>query len=113
MFENHIKNNLIKTEWFQIDNITGHLKTLAKPNIATSGTVDPSETCYTGCPGVFSTPSAELQLAVIVAQPLFTLGLGIFALYLEYIMSLLWGPSVNIDHLFLCQKYYFMGINKS
>ena len=46
---------------------------------------------------VFSTQSDEERLAVGGGQPLFTLRLPMFALSLEYVLSLSWGPSNNID----------------
>ena len=47
-----------------------------------------------------------MWLAVSGGQPLFTLGLPIFALSLEYFLPLLWGPSTNTDYLYWCKKYY-------
>ena len=62
------------------------------------GIEGPSEIC---------TQSAEVRLAVSGAQPLFTLGLLMFALSLVDFLSLLLSPS-NYFKIFLnfCQKYH-------
>ena len=51
--------------------------------------------CIEG-PSEFSTQFAEMRLSVSGAQPLFTLGLHMFALSLADFLSLLWAPSTNI-----------------
>ena len=49
--------------------------------------------------------SAEVRLAVSGAQPLFTLGLLMFALSLVDFLSLLLSPSTYFK-IFFCQKYH-------
>ena len=50
--------------------------------------------------------SAEVRLAVSGAQPLFTLGLLMFALYLVDFLSLLLSPSTYFNIFLICQKYH-------
>ena len=50
--------------------------------------------------------SAEVRLAVSGGQPLFTLGLAMFALSLEHLLPLLWGPSSNLDFLFMSKMLF-------
>ena len=51
--------------------------------------------------------SAEMRLAVSGAQPLFTLGLLMFALSLVDFLSLLLSPSIDTKIFFyFCQKYH-------
>ena len=63
------------------------------------GIEGPSEIC---------TQSAEMRLAVNGAQPLFTLGLIMFALSLTLVdfLSLLLSPSTDIKIFYFCQKYH-------
>ena len=60
-------------------------------SVETPVMVDPSGICCTDGPGVVSTQSAEVRRAVSGGQHLFTLGLPMFALSLEYYLSLPWG----------------------
>ena len=68
----------------------------------------PSGTYCIEGPSEMCTQSAEVWLAVSGGQPLFTLGLLVFALSLVDFLSLLWSPSTNINifYLFFCQKYH-------
>ena len=50
--------------------------------------------------------SAEVRLAVSGAQPLFTLGLLMFALSLVDFLSLLLSPSTYFKIFYFCQKYH-------
>ena len=50
--------------------------------------------------------SAGMRLAVSGAQPLFTLGLLMFALSLVYFLSLLLSPSTDTKFFYFCQKYH-------
>ena len=50
--------------------------------------------------------SAEMRLAVSGPQPLFTLGLLVFALSLVDFLSLLLSPSTDIKIFCFCQKYH-------
>ena len=77
-------------------------------SVQTPGMVDPSGICCIEGPGVISIQSAELRLDVIEGKPLFTLGLYVLFLSLEYILSLPWGLSTNIDFLFM-SKLSFEG----
>ena len=52
------------------------------------------------------TQSAEKRLAVSGGQPLFTLGLLMFALSLEDFLSLLLSPSTDIKIFNFCQMYH-------
>ena len=61
------------------------------------GIEGPSEIC---------TQSAEVWLAVSGAQPLFTLGLLMFALSLVDFLSLLLSPSTYFKIFYFCQKYH-------
>ena len=61
------------------------------------GIEGPSENC---------TQSPEVRLAVSGAQPLFTLGLLMFALYLVHFLSLLLSPSTYFKIFYFCQKYH-------
>ena len=61
------------------------------------GIEGPSEIC---------TQSAEVRLAVGGAQPLFTLGLLMFALSLVDFLSLLLSPSTYFNIFYFCQKYH-------
>ena len=61
------------------------------------GIEGPSEIC---------TQSAEMRLAVSGAQPLFTLGLLMFALSLVDFLSLLLSPSTYFNIFYFCQKYH-------
>ena len=72
----------------------------------------PSGICCNEGPGAISIQSAEVRLAMSGGQPMFTLGLHMFALSLEYFLSLPWGPSTNIDFL-LMSKYHLKDSNKS
>ena len=63
--------------------------------------------CIEG-PSEICTQSAEMRLAVSGGQPLFTLGLLMFALSF---LSLLWSHSINIEIL-LCQKYHLKDTHK-
>ena len=65
--------------------------------------MDPSEIC---------TQSAEMRLAVSGGQPLFTLGLLMFALSLVDFLSLLWSPSTNIEIFLGGQKYHLKDTKK-
>ena len=47
-----------------------------------------------------------MRLAVSEAQPLFTLGLLMFALSLVDFLSLLLSPSTDIEIFYFCQKYH-------
>ena len=47
-----------------------------------------------------------MRFAVSGAQPLFTLGLIMFALSLVNFLSLLLSPSTDIKIFHFCQKYY-------
>ena len=47
-----------------------------------------------------------MPLAVSGAQPLFTLGLLMFALSLVNFLSLLLSPSTDIKIFYFCQKYH-------
>ena len=47
-----------------------------------------------------------MRLAVSGAQPLFTVGLLMFALSLVDFLSLLLSPSTNIKSFYFCQKYH-------
>ena len=58
--------------------------------------------CIEG-PSEFSTQSAEVRLAVTGEQPLFTLGLPMFALFLVDFLSLLWSPSGNMNFFIFVQ----------
>ena len=53
-----------------------------------------------------------MGLAVSGGQPLFTLGLPMLASSLAYFLSLPWGPSTNVDFVYLCQKYHLNDTNK-
>ena len=61
------------------------------------GIEGPSEIC---------TQSTEMWLAVSGAQPLFTLGLLMFALSLVDFLSLLLSPSTDFKIFYFCQKYH-------
>ena len=62
------------------------------------GIEGPSEIC---------TQSAEVRMAVSGAQPLFTLGLLMFALSLVDFLSLLLSPSTYFNIFFyFCEKYH-------
>ena len=61
------------------------------------GIEGPSEIC---------TQSAEMRLAVDGAQPLFTLGLLMFVLFLVDFPSLLLSPSTYFKIFYFCQKYH-------
>ena len=61
------------------------------------GIEGPSEIC---------TQSAEVRLAVSGAQPLFTLGLLMFALSLVDFLYLLLSPSTYFKIFYFCQKYH-------
>ena len=50
--------------------------------------------------------SAEVRLVVSGGQPLFTLGLAMFALSLVDFLSLLWAPSTNICFFIFHQRYH-------
>ena len=54
----------------------------------------------------------EVWLAVSGGQPLFTLGLLMFALSLVDFLFLLWSPSTNIEIFYFCQKYHLKHIYK-
>ena len=73
--------------------------------------VEPSGIYCIEDPGEFRSQSVEVRLAVSGGQPLFTLGLPMFSLSLQYFLSLLWGPSNNIDFFYLCQKCYLKYTN--
>ena len=64
------------------------------------------------CSGVIFIQSAEAQLALSGGQLMFTSGLPMFALSLKCFLSLPWGPSTNIDFLFM-SKISFEGHKKS
>ena len=53
-----------------------------------------------------------MRLVVSGGQPLFTLGLRVFALFLVDILSLLWNPSTNIEIFYFCQKYHLKDTHK-
>ena len=53
-----------------------------------------------------------MRLAVSGGQPLFTLGLHMFALSLVGILSLLGSPNTNIDIFYFCQKYHLKDTHK-
>ena len=57
-------------------------------------------------PSEIYTQSAEVRLAVSGAQPLFTLGLLMFALSLVDFLSLLLSPSTYFKIFYFCQKYH-------
>ena len=61
------------------------------------GIEGPSEIC---------TLSAEVWLAVSGVQPLFTLGLLMFALSLVDFLSLLLSSSTYVNIFYFCQKYH-------
>ena len=61
------------------------------------GIEGPSEIC---------TQSADVRLAVSGAQPLFTLGLLMFALSLVDFLSLLLSPSTDIKIFYFCRKFH-------
>ena len=61
--------------------------------------------CIEG-PSEICTQSAEVRLAVSGAQPLFTLGLLMFALSLVDFLSLLLSPSTYFNIFYFCQKYH-------
>ena len=56
--------------------------------------------------------SAVVQLAVSGAQPLFTLGLVMFALSLVDFLSLLLSPSTYFKIFYFCQKYHLKNTYK-
>ena len=57
-------------------------------------------------PNEICTQSAEVRLAVSGAQPLFILGLLMFALSPVDFLSLLLSPSTYFIIFYFCQKYY-------
>ena len=63
-------------------------------------------------PSEICTQSAEVRLAVSGAQPLFTLGLLMFALSLVDFLSLLLSPSTYFNIFYFCQKYHLNYIYK-
>ena len=64
------------------------------------------------CQGGFWSRSVVVRLAVSGEQLLFTLRLPMFALSLEYFMSLQWGPCTNIDLFIYVKKYHLKDTNK-
>ena len=68
--------------------------------------------CIEG-PCVISIQSARAPLAVSGGQPLFTLGLPIFSLSLEYVLSLSWGTSTSVFFYFFLLNISFEGHKKS
>ena len=59
-----------------------------------------------------SSQSAEVRLAVSGGQPLFTLGLPMFALSLIAYPSLLPSPSTNIETFYFSQNYHLKDTHK-
>ena len=53
-------------------------------------------------PSEIGTQSAKMQLALSGAQPLFTLGLLMFALSPVNFLSLVWSPSTDIEIFYFC-----------
>ena len=53
-----------------------------------------------------------MRLAVSGGQPLYILGLIMFALSLVDFLSLLWSPSTNIEIFYFCQKYHLKDTHK-
>ena len=68
--------------------------------------VDPSGIYVIEGPSEICTQSAEVRLAVSGTQPLFTLGLLMFALSLVDFLSLLLSPSTYFKIFYFCQKYH-------
>ena len=68
--------------------------------------VDPSGIYGIEGPSEICAQSAEVRLAVSGAQPLFTLGLLMLALFLVDFLPLLLSPSSDIKIFYFCQKYH-------
>ena len=68
--------------------------------------VDPSGIYGIEGPSEICTQSAEVWLAVSGAQPLFALGLLMFALFLVDFPSLLLSPSTDFNIFYFCKKYH-------
>ena len=75
-------------------------------SVESPSTVDPSGIYGIEGPSEICTQSAEVRLAVSGAQPLFTLGLLMFALSLVDFLSLLLSPSTYFKIFYFCQKYH-------
>ena len=68
--------------------------------------VDPSGIHGIEGPSEICTQSAEMRLTVSGAQPLFTLGLFMFALSPVDFLTLLLSPSTYFKIFYFCQKYH-------
>ena len=79
---------------------------LHEHSIESPSMVDPSGIYGIEGASEICTQSAEIRLAVSWAQPLFTLGLLMFALSLVEFLSLPLSPSTNIKIFYFCQKYH-------
>ena len=75
--------------------------------------VDPQWNIWYWGPSEICRQSAEMRLTVSGAQPLFTLGLLMFALSLADFLSLLLSPSTDIKIFFyFCQEYHLKDTHK-
>ena len=75
-------------------------------SVESPGMVDPSRIYGIEGPSEICTQSAEVRLAVSGAQPLFTLGLPMFALSPVDFLSLLLSPNTYFNIFYFCQKYH-------